>query len=119
VEVLGALADMGVPETEARKWSDAMQGGGALVIIRTVPENEQRAVDILKAHQADIVARHEVAVRQSGPDYDPANPHTQNSVGDVGEEGGSTQWGQTVLRADSDEPAKRTFSRDVPPRRLD
>jgi len=117
--LLGALADMGVPEKEASKWADVMQAGGALVIVRAAAESEQRAVDILKAHDADTVARHQVAALQSGPDYDPANPHTQNSLGNVGDEGGSTQWGQSVLRADSDQPAKRTFSRDVEPKRTD
>jgi len=77
--LLGALADMGMPEA-----------GGYLVILKPTEENEQRPVDTLKAHEADIIARHDVIVRSSGLEYDAGNPHKQHAA-DVGDEGGSTR----------------------------
>jgi hypothetical protein len=109
---LGALADMGVPEGQARRWADAVSKGGALVIVRVNDDNRFRARAVLESQTVIDVSEHDAAVRESGV-YDPANPHTEPA--NYGDEGGSSQWGQTVLRVDENGETKvvdRTTSRD-------
>jgi len=64
--LLGALSDLGVPEDDAKRWADAVHSGGTLVVIRTNETTEQRAVDTLKSHGADVVARHDVGAQETG-----------------------------------------------------
>lgn len=116
--MLGALSDMGVPEAEGRYWSDALASGGALVIVRANDDTEHRAAESLHSAGAREVRQHSATVGASG--VDPADPHA--SPENYGEEGGSSQWGQTVLRVREGEStiAKRTFSRfGKDPERLD
>ena len=116
--MLGALSDMGVPENDSRYWSDAVAQGGALVIVRANSDTEQRAVHALQSSGAQEVRQHSAAVGSSG--VDPSDPHA--SPDNYGDEGGSSQWSQTVLRVrdGESEVAKRTFSRfGKDPERLD
>jgi uncharacterized membrane protein len=114
--LLGALADMGVPEEHGRHWSDRVASGGTLVIVRANDDTRDRAESALTASGAEEIRRHQQTVQSSGG-YDPADPHTD--AGNFGEEGGSSQWGQTVLRDGGTTVAERTFSRDRKPEKLD
>ena len=116
--MLGALADIGVPEKDGEYWSRAVSQGGALVIIRTQDDTEARAVQALESSGAQEVRQHTATVASSG--VDPSDPH--GSPDNYGDEGGSSQWSQTVLRVrdGESEVAKRTFSRfGKVPERLD
>lgn len=117
--MLGALADMGVPEKAGEHWSRAVAQGGPLVIIRANDDNAERALSVLESAGAEEIRQHEPAVGASG--VEPSHPHAAPE--NYGEEGGSSQWGQKVLRVEEDETvvAKRTFSRfgGKNPERLD
>jgi uncharacterized membrane protein len=116
--LLGALADMGVPEQQGRHWADRVAQGGTLVLVRANDDTAERAESALASAGAEEIRSHRETVQASGG-YDPADPHT--TAADYGDEGGSSQWGQTVLRVDGDETrvAERTFSRDRKPEKLD
>lgn len=114
--LLGALADMGLPENDAKHWADLMQsGGGALVLVRVDEENSSRARAILDGQGASDTRTHDATIGESGPDESLAHADREN----FGDEGGSSQWGQTVLRSDSVGPSERTFSRDRGSKQLD
>lgn len=114
--LLGALGDLGLPENDAKHWADLMQSaGGALVLVRVDEENTGPARNILVDHGASDVRLHDAKIGESGPDVSLAHADHAN----FGDEGGSSQWGQTVLRADSKKPAERTFSRDRSSKQLD
>lgn len=60
-------------------------------------EHANRAIAVLKAHGAEITpASH----RETGGEFDPEDPHSD--APNYGDEGGSSQWSNTVLRADRD-----------------
>lgn len=115
---LAALSDTGVPEKEDEYWSRAVARGGVLVIVRANPETEARALQTLNAAGAQEVRQHSQEAQSSG--VDPSDAVEPDNFGD---EGGSSQWSQTVLRVGDDgesEVAKRTFSRfGKNPERLD
>jgi hypothetical protein len=116
--LLGALADMGVPEEQGRHWADRVAHGGTLVLVRVNDDTADRAESALSSAGAEEIRRHHGTVQQAGS-YDPGDPHTAPS--DYGEEGGSSQWGQTVLRVEGNRTkvAERSFSRDRQPKKLD
>jgi len=111
---LGALSDSGVPEKDG-----AVAQGGVLVIVRAAQDTEARARQALEAAGARDVRQHSTEVQSSG--VDPSDAHAD--LGNYGDEGGSSQWSQTVLRVGDDgesEVAKRTFGRfGKNPERLD
>jgi uncharacterized membrane protein len=95
--VLGALADIGVPETDAKNWAQKVEQGGSLVTVRVNEGTHDRAIRVLRAHAPESLMEHDVAVKQSGTAaFDPDDPHS--SAPNYGDEGGSSQWTQTVLR---------------------
>jgi len=115
-----ALRDSGVPEEQGRHWAERLGKGGGLVVVRASGEEPAtRAESILATAGADEVRRYAAVVQSTGG-YDPADAHA--APGNYGEEGGSSQWGQTVLRVKDDEEtevAERAFSRDRGSERLD
>jgi len=113
--LLGALSELGLPEAEARRYAEQVEQGGSLVAVRVNEDTANRAVEVLDRHRPQAIQQHEPAVKESGVEFDPANPHS--SAPNYGDEGGSSQWGQTVLRVEDgeDKVQERTRSRDVPP----
>jgi len=113
--LLGALGDIGVPESEARRYAEYVEQGGSLVAVRVNEDTANRAVQVLHDHHPETIQQHEPAVKETGVEFDPADPHS--SAPNYGDEGGSSQWGQTVLRVENGEERvqERTRSRDVPP----
>lgn len=108
--MLGALNDMGVPEREAAYWTEGVKRGGTLVVVRAEPETAGNAQDILDRHGAldiDERAQHE------GWALD--DPHTETA--NFGDEGGSSQWGRTVLTADKSRLRARMYERVHPDHR--
>lgn len=56
--LIGALADMGVPEEEARLFEEGVRRGGTLVAVRTSDELAQQAAESLSRHgAADVIRR--------------------------------------------------------------
>ncbi len=106
--LLGALSEIGIPESDAKRWSELVEQGGSLVVVRVNDDTHDRAVRLLRAHAPESLLEHDVAVKESGFTYDPADPHS--SAPNYGDEGGSSQWGQTVLRIEDGEEriAERT-----------
>lgn len=86
--LLGALSEIGVPEADAKRWADVVTRGGSLVAVRVNPDNKDRAILTLREHRPESLLEHQVAVKESGNDYDPANPHTD--APSYGDEGGAT-----------------------------
>ena len=96
--LLGALSDIGIPESDAKRWADVVTEGGSLVAVRVNRDNSDRAIRILREHRPESLLEHPVAVKESGESFDPDNPHT--SAPNYGDEGGSSQWSNPVLHAD-------------------
>lgn len=100
--MLGALSDFGVPETDAKNWAHKVEQGGSLVVVRVNDETHDRAIRLMRAHGPEALTEHLVAIKQSGvPTFDPEDPHS--SAPNYGDEGGSSQWTQTVLRVEDGE----------------
>ena len=100
--MLGALADMGVDDDRAQELAESVGSGGAVVLVRASDCNADEARSVLSQHGAVRTSQHNVTVQEAGEsEVEPAN---------FGDEGGSSQWGQRVLRPDG--LAKRTISRD-------
>lgn len=96
----------------AEQLGDATEKGGSLVTVRVNEDNIERARQILRARSSSEPGVLDAAVNEGGGS-DPAN---------YGGEGGSSQWGQTVLRGDKegdDAVAERTASRDKKPKKMD
>lgn len=55
--LLGALVDAGIPEEQARYYTEGVKRGGTLVTVRTEDARAPRAVDILNRHNAIDVQR--------------------------------------------------------------
>jgi hypothetical protein len=107
--LIGALTDVGMSKADADRWTQAVREGGTLVLVRVNDDNAGRARSIIASHEPVDVAEHDPAVHESG--LDPSDPHARPA--NYGEEGGSSQWGQRVLRPDG--IADRTVSRDADP----
>lgn len=115
--LIGALMHMGVPEHHAKRWSEAVHRGHSLVVVNAGGDRADAAVRILLNHDADSVERNGEALSRES-NYDPTDPHTE--AADFGDEGGSSQWGQNVLRPGrEDQVAERTVSRDAGTKKLD
>jgi len=107
-----------ITEDGSGKFTQALQDAGlqdknragVLVMVRVDQENGEKAEEILKKNKPEALATHNAAIRESGGNFDPEDPHTD--APNFGDEGGSSQWGQTVLRAEQDSPAKPVVSRD-------
>jgi hypothetical protein len=112
--LLGALADTGVPETQAKHWAERVAEGGCLVIVRLEGEKGEHAFGIL-SHTAD-----EVRVYEHGCDTGD-DPEASRDFPSYGSEGGPSEWGQRVLSVKDDEVVirGRTISRDKETKRLD
>jgi len=117
--LLGALSDLGIPEKDAQRWANAVEGGGSLVAVRVNEETATRAAEVLHNHRPEAIDQHQPAIKETGGEFDPGDPHSSSP--NFGDEGGSSQWGQTVLRVEDGEEkiAERTVSRDVGSRKLD
>jgi stress response protein YsnF len=56
--LIGALTDMGVPEEDARHYSEGVRRGGTLVAVAAPDTKAERAIDIMERHRpVDIEAR--------------------------------------------------------------
>ena len=99
--MLGALADMGVPEHEGHYYQDSVKKGGSLVVVHTGVDTAERAQSILDRHGA-------LGVEENSGAGVP-NATEQN----FGDEGGSSQWSHTALTASG----KRSKARVYPDRR--
>jgi hypothetical protein len=56
--LIGGLVDLGVPETDAQYYAEAVRRGGALVTVRTDEARAGEVTDILRQHGAvDIEGR--------------------------------------------------------------
>jgi uncharacterized membrane protein len=111
--LLGALADMGVSEQHAKHWADRVSEGGSLLVVRTKDGNAARAEEILRATAAEV--------RTHGAESDETS-ETHTDFPNYGSDGGSSQWGQRVLRVnDNDEVvvSERTITRDKGSKRFE
>jgi hypothetical protein len=108
--LIGALTDLGISKPDADRWAQAVREGGTLVLVRVSDDCADRARSVIASHEPVDVAEHKPAVHESGG-FDPSDPHSR--AADYGDEGGSSQWGQRVLRPDR--IADRTVSRDADP----
>jgi hypothetical protein len=108
--LLGALADMGVPPEKAHEYSNLLQSGGTLVLVRVSPDTYSRAHAVLKQQQALELNYHGEAIGEP-QGFDPERPHSD--AANYGSNGGSSQWGQTVLTSEG--LHERTVSRDRRP----
>ena len=73
--LIGALRDMGVPEDEAKRYEEALQGGGTLVSVHTTSLDADRAADILDRNGAlDVDERLETLRAGRTPAVAPFKP---------------------------------------------
>lgn len=93
--MLGALADMGVPGHEAQYYQEAIRRGGTLLIVQAEGEAADHAQSILDRHGALDLQSEFQEWRSQG--WSPDEPHSD--AGNYGEEGGSSQWSHSALRA--------------------
>ena len=108
--MLGALHDMGMTDEEARHWAEGLRRGGTLVAVHGGDELTDKAQSVLDRHGALDVDAH---ARQEG--WSVEDPHADAS--NFGEEGGSSQWGRSVLSADGSRLRSRVYDRISPDRR--
>lgn len=113
----GAIAELGVPEAVGSDWMERVRKGASLVLVPVAAESTAMAEAALSAAGAGEVSTYNKPVAFSGDD--PADPRSEPA--NYGDEGGSSQWSQTVLRVKdgASEVAERSFSRDRKPERLD
>jgi hypothetical protein len=110
--MLGALAEMGIPENDARAWEEGLRSGGTLVTVRTSEEHADRAQRILDQHGA-IGIGNDSEVTDQGWEAD--NPHRE--APNFGDEGGSSQWGRTMLDSQGSRLRSRMYKRTHPDNR--
>jgi hypothetical protein len=103
--MLGALADMGVPGHEAKYYEEAIRRGGTLLIIRASDEKAEDAQSVLDRHGALDVDERVAEWRAEG--WNPEEAHSE--AGNYGDEGGSSQWGHTVLTASGERRLSRAY----------
>jgi uncharacterized membrane protein len=68
--MLGALAEWGVPEEEARYYAEGVRRGGVLVTVDATDERADRAVDVLTRYGAVGIDEQAERWRQSGERMD-------------------------------------------------
>ena len=64
--LVGALMEMGVPEEEARLYTEGIRRGGTLVAVRATEDQAQRAASILDEHNPIDIERRSVEWRGDG-----------------------------------------------------
>ena len=101
-----------MPERQAKHWSDRVSQGGSLVIVKVNGDNADRAQEILRS-SADEVRAHEAG--------EPSESDAHSDFPNYGSDGGSSQWGQRVLRVLDDEVVigERTVTRDKGSKKFD
>ncbi|HEY3461430.1 MAG TPA: hypothetical protein VGL52_11450 [Casimicrobiaceae bacterium] len=64
--LIGGLTDMGVSESDAQYYAEAVRRGGALVTVRADDARAERAADIMRAHGAIDIERRAERWREQG-----------------------------------------------------
>lgn len=64
--LIGGLTDLGVSETDAQYYAEAVRRGGALVTVRADESRAESAADIMRRHEAVDIERRAETWRQSG-----------------------------------------------------
>ena len=64
--LIGGLTDMGVSETDAAYYAEAVRRGGALVTVRTDDARAERAAEVMRAHGAVDIERRVERWREHG-----------------------------------------------------
>lgn len=77
-----ALADVGVPEEEARLYAENVRRGGTLLVIEAAPMDENEIQDILSRHRVvDIHDRRDDWEEQGWTGFEPdASPYTKSMI---------------------------------------
>ena len=80
--IVGALTDMGVPETHAPIYAEGVRRGGTLVIVKTDTNRVDRAMAVLNRYNPVNVEQRASDWRQQGwKSYDPsATPYSANEI---------------------------------------
>ena len=80
--LIGSLVDVGVPETDAEYYAEAVRRGGALVTVRADEVRAEEAADIMRDHGAvDIEGRVERWREQGWERFDEgAQPYTADDI---------------------------------------
>jgi hypothetical protein len=108
--IIGALTNIDVPEQEAKYYEEALRRGGSLVVVRSAGGRVEEAQDVLDRHGAvDLDER----AAQEGWDVNAAHSNPDN----FGDEGGSSQWGRSMLSSSADRLRSRMYARTHPDNR--
>jgi hypothetical protein len=80
--LIGGLTDMGVSESDAQYYAEAVRRGGALVTVRADDARAERAADIMRAHGAVDIERRAEQWREHGwTGFDEnAQPYTTDQI---------------------------------------
>lgn len=109
--MLGALSDMGMTDDEARHWAEGVKRGGTLVAVHGGEELTEKAQSVLDRHGALDVDAH---ARSEGWSVEDAHAE----AGNFGDEGGSSQWGRSMLSSDAKRLRSRVYDRLSPDHRV-
>lgn len=108
--MLGALHDMGMSDEEAQHWAEGLRRGGTLVAVHGGEELTDKAQSVLDRHGALDVDAHR---GEEGWSVEDAHAEAPN----FGDEGGSSQWGRSVLSSDAKRLRSRVYDRLSPDKR--
>ena len=112
--VVGALADLGVPEDKAHVYAEGVRRGGCLVSVKTSDAGSAQISDILESHNPVDVERRGTNWQETGWEnrFDPSAPAYQPS--EISAERERYGLGSSTLSADEDDlPEASTTTRRV------
>lgn len=80
--LIGGLVDLGVPESEAQYYAEAVRRGGALVTVRADESRAEEVADIMRDHGAVDIERRVERWRESGWERFDANaqPYSADDI---------------------------------------
>src|SRR4029079_9382938 len=80
--LIGGLTDVGVSESDAEYYAEAVRRGGALVTVRADDARAERAADVMRAHGAVDIERRAEQWRERGwTGFDEqAQPYTRDQI---------------------------------------
>jgi hypothetical protein len=102
--LIGGLTDMGVPQSDAEYYAEAVRRGGALVTVRADDRRADRAAEIMRAHGAIDIERRAERWRERGwtgfdanaREYTPADlAHEEDLYGERSRETGLASGAST------------------------
>lgn len=113
--MLGALSDMGIPERDVALLQESVRRGGTIVAVHSGEAGIEDAKSVLDRHGALDVHEEAREWSESGWTLEDAHADAPN----FGDEGGSSQWGRSVLSAgDEGKPSRsRVYERLSPDNR--